>query len=410
MRLPPLRRCAAASVLLAAACAAAAQQPLLQEPPAEAQGAPPPAASAAAPGAEEREAQSKLEALRKQIAALAEQRKATEVEKGGAVVELRERETRIAAIARELRQLDERLAEQQRALDQQQVRRVELETRLKTQRDALAALLRSAYALGRHEELKLILQQTEVAATSRVLAYHRYFQRARMGRIEELLADLAELAKVQQAIQAQLAEIAATRGERNGESVRLDGERGERQRLIAQLDSNLRDQSVRLAALGKDEAALVDLLERLRDVFADIPKQLTAAEPFAARRGRLPWPLAGKVTVGFGSSDDSGRAISGIVVAAANGAEVRAVSHGRVAYADWLKGYGLILILDHGDGYMSLYGYNESLLKDVGDWVDAGEAVATAGSSGGRRSSGLYFELRARGKPLDPRGWLKPGS
>lgn len=363
-----------------------------------------------AAGAEERDAQRKLQATRDEIRKLAEQRKATEAEKGGVAVELRERETRIASIARELRQLDEKLAEQQQALDQLQRARKELEHKLATQRDALAALLRSAYALGRHEELKLMLQQNEVATTSRVLAYHRYFQRARMGRIGELLTDLADLARVQQAIEEQVAQIGATRTERNGESARLDAERVERQAMLNALDLSLRDQAARLAALGKDEAALLELLERLRDVFADIPKELTAAEPFADRRGRLPWPLTGKVAVGFGSSDDSGRAISGIVVAAADGAEVRAVSHGRVAYADWLKGYGLILILDHGDGYMSLYGYNESLLKDVGDWVDVGEAIATAGSSGGRKSAGLYFELRARGKPLDPRGWLKPAS
>lgn len=358
---------------------------------------------------DERTAQSKLEVLRQQIRELAEQRRATEAQKGGAAAELRERETRIAAVARELRTLEERLAEQQQSLEGLQSRRRELEEKLKSQRDALAALLRSAYALGRHEELKLILQQNEVAATSRVLAYHRYFQRARMGRIEELLVDLADLAKVQQAIEAQLAQIETTRTERNGESQRLQTEKSEREVLIDTLDRDLKDQAARLAALGKDEAALVELLERLRDVFADIPKQLKAAEPFADRRGRLPWPLAGKIAVGFGSSDDSGRAISGIVVAAASGTEVRAVSHGRVAYADWLKGYGLILILDHGDGYMSLYGYNETLLKDVGDWVDTGEPIATAGTSGGRRNAGVYFELRARGKPLDPRGWLKPG-
>lgn len=364
-------------------------------------------AEPAAPSAEERDAQQKLDATRAEIRKLAEQRRLTEAEKGGVAVELRDRETRIATIARELRQLDERLAEQQRALDELQARKRELEGKLKTQRDALAALLRSAYALGRHEELKLILQQNEVATTSRVLAYHRYFQRARMDRIGELLADLVDLAKVQQAIEAQVAEITTTRDARNVESARLDAERVERQGVLDALDASLRDQGARLAALGKDEAALLGLLERLRDVFADIPKQLQAAEPFAARRGRLPWPLAGKIAVGFGSSDDSGRAISGIVVAANTGAEIRAVSHGRVAYADWLKGYGLILILDHGDGYMSLYGYNETLLKDVGDWVDAGEPIATAGTSGGRRNAGLYFELRARGKPLDPRGWLK---
>lgn len=370
--------------------------------------APAPApSSSAAPSAEERDAQSKLETTRAEIRKLAEQRRQTEAEKGGIAAELRERETRIAAIARELRLLEEKLAEQQQALTALQARQRELDDKLKTQRDALAALLRSAYALGRHEELKLILQQTEVATTSRVLAYHRYFQRARTDRIGELLADLADLAQVQQAIEAQVTQITTTRSERNAESARLDAERVERRSMLDGLDASLRDQGERLAALGKDEAALLDLLERLRDVFADIPKQLQAAEPFATRRGRLPWPLTGKVAVGFGSSDDSGRAISGIVVAADNGAEIRAVSHGRVAYADWLKGYGLILILDHGDGYMSLYGYNETLLKDVGDWVDAGEPIATAGASGGRRTTGLYFELRARGKPLDPRGWLK---
>lgn len=389
-----LRIACLVSALLVAVVAAA------QEPTA-------PPAQPAAQSAEERDAQSKLEATRAEIRKLAEQRRQTEAEKGGIVTELRERETRIAAIARELRLLDEKLAEQQQALAALQARRSELEEKLKTQRDALAALLRSAYALGRHEELKLILQQNEVATTSRVLAYHRYFQRARTDRIGELLADLADLAQVQQAIETQVAQITATRTERNAESARLDTERVERRTLLDALDASLRDQGERLAALGKDEAALLELLERLRDVFADIPKQMQAAEPFATRRGRLPWPLAGKVAVGFGSSDDSGRAISGIVVAADNGAEIRAVSHGRVAYADWLKGYGLILILDHGDGYMSLYGYNETLLKDVGDWVDAGEPIATAGASGGRRTAGLYFELRARGKPLDPRGWLK---
>lgn len=377
---------------------------------AAAQEAAPSAAQTRPAGTEEHDAQRKLQATRDEIRKLAEQRKATEAEKGGVAVELRERETRIASIARELRELDEKLVGQQQALDQLQLARRSLEDKLATQRDALAALLRSAYALGRHEELKLMLQQNEVATTSRVLAYHRYFQRARMGRIGELLADLADLARVQQAIEEQVAQIGTTRAERNSESARLDAERVERHAMLDALDLSLRDQAARLAALGKDEAALLELLERLRDVFADIPKELKAAEPFADRRGRLPWPLAGKVAVGFGSSDDSGRAISGIVVAADDGAEVRAVSHGRVAYADWLKGYGLILILDHGDGYMSLYGYNESLLKDVGDWADTGEAIATAGASGGRKSAGLYFELRARGKPLDPRGWLKPAS
>ena len=358
---------------------------------------------------EEAATKQKLDTLRGEIRKLADQLKAIEAQRGGVAAELRERETRIGAVAKDVRALDGKLGEQQAALSELEGKRGELEKRLSTQRESLAALLRSAYALGRHEELKLILQQDETATASRVLAYHRYFQRARIARIGELLADLADLAKVQQAIEAQAAEIQVTRAQRLGEAQTLEHERGERQALIARLDVDLKDQGSRLAALGKDEKALTELLEKLRDVFADIPKQLAGAEPFADHRGRMAWPLAGKLSVAFGALDDSGRPISGVVVSTRTGAEVRAISYGRVAYADWLKGYGLIVILDHGDGYMSLYGYNETLLKGVGDWVEAGETIATAGSSGGRKEPGLYFELRLKGKPLDPKGWLKAG-
>ncbi|MEO8671795.1 MAG: peptidoglycan DD-metalloendopeptidase family protein [Tahibacter sp.] len=349
-----------------------------------------------------------LDKLRSEIKLLAERQKATEAQRGGVAVELRERENAIAAVAKELRVLDARLVDQQQALAALELQRTGLNEKLHQQRDVLATLLRSAYALGQHEELKLLLQQEEIATASRVLAYHRYFQRARIARIDELLADLAELAKVQQAIVEQNAELNATRSARSAEVASQMLERGKRQALLDQLDLDLKDQQTHLAALGKDEKALQELLERLRDVFADIPKQLSGAEPFGQRRGRLTWPLRGALAVNFGASDDSGRSISGIVVSGKTGNEVHAVSHGRVAYADWLKGYGLLLIVDHGDGYMSLYGYNESLLKDVGDWVDEGQPVATVGASGGRRNPGLYFELRLKGKPLDPRAWLKP--
>jgi septal ring factor EnvC (AmiA/AmiB activator) len=392
-------RSAAAALLLACAGGAAAQSPAAQDVPVD--------DAARAKG--EAETRQKLDAIRAQIKALAAEQKATETQKNSVAVELRERETRIAAATRELREIDTRLRGQQQALDDLEGQRSALATKLGAQREALGALLRSAYAMGQHEELKLLLQQDNVATIARVLAYHRYFQNARLARIQGLLADLAELAWLQQAIETQRGELAATRAQRESELNGLNQERAERSALLAKLDASLKDQGARLAALGKDEQALVDLLEKLRDIFADIPKQLSGAEPFEARRGRLNWPLPGKILVGFGASDDSGRPISGLIIAARNGAEVHAISHGRVAYADWLKGYGLLLILDHGDGYMSLYGYNDTLLRDVGDWVNAGDIVATAGSSGGHSAPALYFELRQGGKPMDPRGWLRPG-
>jgi septal ring factor EnvC (AmiA/AmiB activator) len=189
------------------------------------------------------------------------------------------------------------------------------------------------------------------------------------------------------------------------EADRLEAERAERRQVLATLEATLHDQQGRLAALGRDEKGLLQLLEKLRDVFADIPKQIAGAEPFAQLRGRLVVPLRGSLQAA--SARDEGDS-HGVLIAAAEGGEVHAVSHGRVVFADWLRGYGLLLIIDHGDGYLSLYGCNESLLKDVGDWVNANEVIATSGTSGGGKTPGLYFELRHDGKPMDARVWLKP--
>ena len=362
---------------------------------------------AAQRAAQEREAKQQLDALRERIRALAEERRATDGEHAQATTALREQERAIAAAAKEVHALDARLAAQQVELDRLEGERETLARTLSAQREALAGLLRSAYALGRDEELKLLLQQDDVGAIARVLAYHRYFQRARIARIDGLLADLEALARLQDSIAAARGALEATRTNQQAEVARLEAGRAERSALLATLAGELADQQARLAALGKDERDLVGLLEKLRDVFADIPRQLSGAEPFASLRGQLPWPLRGKLRAGFGGSDDNGRKLTGLLIASASGTPVQAVARGRVAYADWLKGYGMLLILDHGDGWMSLYGYNESLLKEVGDWVAAGETVAQSGASGGQPVPALYFELRQQGKPVDPKPWLR---
>jgi septal ring factor EnvC (AmiA/AmiB activator) len=357
--------------------------------------------------AQEQQAKKKLDAVRVEIKALAAQRNATTGQRGDAAHTLREKEVALAAVARDVHALDGKLAEQQARFDQLNADRARLEIALKSQREALAALLRSAYALGHNEELKLLLQQDDVAAIARVLAYHRYFQRAQVGQIDKLRGDLKQLADVQDSIVVATRELTSTRDARNAESGRLDTERSERAQLVAAIDEKLKDQGARIAALGKDETALTQLLEQLRDVFADIPKQLAGEAPFASARGKLAWPLKGKVVTAFGAADESGRRSSGVLLAAKVGAAVHAIAHGRVVFADWMRGYGLLIIVDHGDGYLSLYGCNETLLKDVGDWVDAGETIATSGASGGQKTPGLYFELRAKGQPVDPRGWLR---
>jgi septal ring factor EnvC (AmiA/AmiB activator) len=390
-----------AGIRFSAACLAAALA-LVICAPAHAQDA-----EAAKRAAQEAEAKKKLDGVRAEIRALAEQQRAASGERDEATRALREKEVALGAVARDVHALDERMSTQQQQLDELDAQRARLDVKLKSQREALAGLLRSAYALGHGEELKLLLQQDDVAAISRVLAYHRYFQRAQVAQIEHLLGDLRQLADVQTAIRNTTADLVATRDARRAEGAKLETERNARTDLLAQVEAKLKDQGARIAALGRNESELTSLLDRLRDVFADIPEQLAGDESFASLRGRLAWPLQGKVVSGFGASDESGRRSSGLLVAAKAGSAVHAVSHGRVAFADWLRGYGLLLIVDHGDGYLSLYGCNEALLKDVGDWVDAGEAIATSGASGGQKTAGLYFELRAKGQAVDPRAWLR---
>jgi len=360
-------------------------------------------------GAQEAQTKQKLEQIRVEMHKLAEEQRSTAAKRNDATNALRDADLKIAALAKTLRSIDQQLSGQQAKLDGLLVQQSALDVKLKDQRDALAALLRSAYAMGRDEELKLLLAQDHIDDISRMLAYYRYFERARVHEIDALLEDLQALAQLQADIERETVALKASRDERAIQAQRLDGEREQRHQLLGELDAALKDQTARLAALGKDEKALVDLLAKLRDIFADIPQHLVGAEPFADLRGRLNWPLRGKVVVRFGATAvDGERSSQGVLIAAKDGSEVRAVSHGRVVYADWLRGYGLLLIIDHGEGYLSLYGYNETLLKEAGDWVDAGEVVATSGDSGGRKTAGLYFELRRDGKPIDPAAWMHP--
>ena len=228
----------------------------------------------AARAAQEAQARQRLEQVRGQIKALTDAQKDTSAKRGDAVAALRDRELKIAATAKELRALDAQLAAQQGKLGDLLRQRAALDAELKDQRDALAALLRSAYAMGRGEELKLLLAQDNAADIARMLAYYGYFERARLGEIGALLRNLEALAKVQNEIEAQQAMLKTSRDERADQAQQLDAERVARKQTLDQIDATLKDQKGRLAALGKDEKALTDLIARLRDIFADIPKTL----------------------------------------------------------------------------------------------------------------------------------------
>ncbi|MBW8367877.1 MAG: peptidoglycan DD-metalloendopeptidase family protein [Arenimonas sp.] len=353
-------------------------------------------------------AQKQLDALRTQIKAIATEQRALEGERGDATRGLREADAKVSDAVRSLRQTEAGIATQEIELQQLEKQKAALEVGLSEQREALATLVRSAYALGRHEQLKLLLAQDRMSDLARVLAYHRYFQNDRQQRISGLLAELQQLAQVAQQIIDQHQVLEAARLQQQAELTALETQRSDRAGVLVALEKRFKDRLTRLAALGRDEKSVVQLLEKLRDAVADIPRQVDDNRPFASRRGQLGRPLAGRALAAFGGRLPDGRSSDGLLIGGTAGAEVRAVAPGRVAYSDWLKGYGLLTIIDHGDGWMSLYAFNDALLKDVGDWVRAGEPLATVGSSGGQGRPALYFELRRNGQPQDPKPWLRP--
>ncbi len=365
-------------------------------------------AFAASTAEREAEVEAKLEALRVEIAALSAQHAEATSHHDDGVAALRAIDTEISTTARRLRDLQAGIEQQNAALAVREAERVVLNETLGKSRTTLATLLRSVYVVGRGESLKALLARDRISDTGRALAYYRYLQRDRLRRVQQLISELAKLVEVEQAIAKARERLALEHTRAETEASQLGVERVRREGVLGDIDAQLKEGETRLAALGRDEQDLLRLLEELRDIFADIPKQLDAAQPFSALRGRLTRPHAAKVRTGFGASIGTGRASEGWLLASASGESVHAVAHGRVAFADWLKGFGLLLIVDHGDGYMSLYAQNEALLKDVGDWVSAGDAIATTGSSGGAAQPGLYFELRHQGKPLDPKPWFAP--
>ncbi|HET6914290.1 MAG TPA: peptidoglycan DD-metalloendopeptidase family protein [Rhodanobacteraceae bacterium] len=348
--------------------------------------------------AQQVQTQQKLDAVRAQIAQLAASQRATAAQRDQINATLATQAQQLNDASRALHDTDAAIEAKSQSLAQLQDQRAQLESRLSGQREALAQLLRAAYALDRGGDLSLLLGDEDVSRIARALAYSRYFQHDRVQRIRELLSDVAKLDQVKQGIESEQAALRAQREQRAQQAQALEQARDAQQKLLAQADAQLAQQKDQLAALQRQQQDLNQLLEKLKDVFADIPKQLGGERPFAQLKGDLPWPATGAVHAGTGVLEH------GVLVAARPGTAVHAVAYGRVAWADFMRGFGELVIVDHGGGYMSLYGGNEAALVEVGDWVKPGQAIATVGRG---PQQGAYFELRKDGKPVDAKEWLK---
>lgn len=317
---------------------------------------------------------------------------------------LRNSEAQIGQVGGRIDTLDKQLASLGDNANALEAKRDRLRQSLASHSDRLERQLRMEYRLGREPRLQLLLNQRDPESTERMLHYFDVINAelaSRMGVYQQQLADLADTeAKLDKNRQA----LKASRDELSAQREKLDQARRTRAATLAKLNQSIDSDKSRLAGLRADS-------KRLEGVLAEIDKAIRAAklarqsESLPKLKGKLNWPVEGRLLRSFGSTD-SGIRYDGMLIAAPMGREVRAVHRGRVVFSDWLRGYGLLLIIDHGGGYLSLYGHNQRLLKKPGDWVEDGEAVATVGNSGGYSEPSLYFAVRHNGKPTDPARWL----
>ena len=292
------------------------------------------------------------------------------------------------------------------SLQQLELEREQQLAQLEINQGQLAEQVSDTYRLSRQSRLKLVFNQDNPAELSRMLAYYEHINRAQGQKILALREALASLEAIYQRIELQLQEIATAQELQQQELQLKQQQRESRQQLLAELQKQIGSNEAQLREFEQNRKDLEALLEKLTDVLADIPSDLGQHVSVSTQKRQLPLPVDAKVRKAFGQERGGGMYWQGWVFDAPPGSEVTSIAYGRVAFADWLRGYGLMIIIDHGEGFMSLYGYNESLLWEVGDWVEPGNVIATVGSNSAGEQ-GLYFELRKDGKALDPAGWLK---
>ncbi|GLO28133.1 peptidase M23 [Pseudomonas putida] len=413
---------------------------------------------------ERAQTQQQLDATRQDIAELKKTLGKLQEEKAGVQKDLKATETDIGNLEKQVEALQQELKKTEGELERLDTEKKKLQSARVEQQRLIAIQARSAYQNGREEYLKLLLNQQNPEKFARTLTYYDYLSKARLEQLRTFNETLRQLANVEQEIATQQQQLLAQRADLDSRRQALETERGKRQQVLAKLNSDMKDRGQKLQSREQDQADLSKVLKTIEETLARQAREaeearkkallaqqeaekrrqqeaLAAAaareqarepvEPpkkarttlgplvssdganyggaFSAARGKLPWPVNGRLLARFGDArgSDARAKWDGVMISANPGTQVRAVHGGRVVFADWLRGAGLLVILDHGNGYLSLYGHNQSLLKSAGDIVKAGEAISTVGDSGGQDAAGLYFAIRQQGRPTDPSQWCR---
>ncbi|MEL6868526.1 MAG: peptidoglycan DD-metalloendopeptidase family protein [Pseudomonadota bacterium] len=346
-----------------------------------------------------------LNDVRERIAKLSAQMTARTQERGSLNRSLADIEKSLAAAQQRRRDVSRQQTAANARLADAQKQYAQEELALAAERQELARQLRAAYTSGRQERIKLVLNQQSPEQLGRMMTYYRYLNDARVGNIDALRDLLGRIAALQGSINEERAQLARLADEADALVAQLTEGRAERKTLLSEIDAQLQRESAMMSELNQRERDLANLLAELSNILADYP--VNAEAPLSELKGKLTWPVAGDLVTAYGDRRSANLRSNGVVLATDAGSDVRVIYHGRVAYADWLPGLGLLIIVDHGDDLLSLYGYNETLLKSVGDWVSPGDIIATVGNTGGQARPALYFELRSQGKPLNPGRWFR---
>ena len=329
-------------------------------------------------------------------------------------------EKRYGETAASLKSLQAQIEQKRQSLDKIRQEMQVYQTEIDKLSKELAGQIRSAYAMGQKDKLKLMLNQQDPALSSRMMIYYDYLNKVRLSRLADMDASVQHLDQLdkQKRVETDLLEQNLER--KKSEQAALDEARKQRNELLAQINSDFSSNEQQLSQLQESENRLKSLMASLPiteeelAVDAGQANELSTAMEnsselkgdFSTLKGKLPWPVKGRLAQRFGSPRAEG-IWDGVLIDASEGMEIQAVTRGKVVYAEWLRGYGLLIILDHGQGYMTLYAFNQSLYKQTGESVEAGDIIASVGQSGGRTQSGLYFGIRKKGVPIDPLEWCR---
>lgn len=346
--------------------------------------------------------QSQLEAIQQQISSQQSALKDTSSQHEKLIKLLKKDEQAIANAAKKVNNTKASLATTDKQLAALESRRVTLDKLKKIQQQTLSNQLASAYLAGNHDYTKMLLNQQSPATIERLLAYYQYLNKARIDSINKLQQTITELDSVEAEQKQKQIRLNQLVLEQQLQAKNLTQEQAQRQQTLTQLQRTLNSHGAKLEQLQIEEASLKRVVEQALKAMKDSPVM-----EGLSRQHKLNWPTQGRIRSGFGSQRSGEVKWKGVIVAAPEGQSVSAIAPGKVIYADWLRGFGMVMVVDHGKGYMSLYGHAQTLLKNAGDTVDKGETIALVGRSGGQTEPGLYFEVRHKGQAIDPALYCK---